>query len=111
MAVNEANSDELIADYLRELRVSAWNRGLPSAQSDVLVNEVRSARSGAFGAPEERVDSAKVGHMYRAALAFARSAEARELGVSGFPLRVDLVVVDLRKSDPAVRHFVRLEPA
>jgi putative endonuclease len=83
----------------------------PGPPAELVCVEVRSARSVAFGAPEERVDSAKVGHMYRAALAFARSVEARELGVSHFPVRVDLLIVDLRRSDAAVRHLIRLEPA
>ncbi len=73
--------------------------------------EVRSARSAAFGTPEERVDWRKVGHLYRAARAFVRSPQARELGVGGTRVRVDLVVVDLRTVEPAIRHLRGLEPA
>ena len=73
--------------------------------------EVRSARSGAFGAPEERVDGRKVGHLYRAAQAFGRSQGAREMGVGAHKARVDLVVVDMRGPKPAIRHLRRLEPA
>jgi len=72
--------------------------------------EVRSARSPAFGAPEERVDRRKVGNLYRAALEFSRSREAVELGVGYRKGRVDLVVVDLRKTKPNIRHLRRLEP-
>jgi putative endonuclease len=72
--------------------------------------EVRSARSPHFGAPEERVDRRKVGHLYRAAQAFARSPEASALGVGGRSVRVDLIVVDVREGKPAIRHLPRLEP-
>jgi hypothetical protein len=52
--------------------------------------------------PEERVDRAKVGHLYRAArlLPFARQ----------LPRRVDLVIVDRRGGRLVIRHMSRLEP-
>lgn len=78
---------------------------------ELVCAEVRSARSPAFGAPEERVDSRKVGHLYRAAQAFVRSPQASMLGVGALKVRVDLVVVDLRAAKPAIRHLRRLEPA
>lgn len=78
---------------------------------DLVCVEVRSARSPAFGAPEERVDSRKVGHLYRAAQAFRRSEQARQLGVGALDVRVDLVVVDLRTTTQVIRHLRRLEPS
>jgi putative endonuclease len=72
--------------------------------------EVRSARSSAFGTPEERVDARKITSLYRAARAFRRSESASQLGVGRGAIRVDLIVVDLRGHTPAIRHLKRLEP-
>jgi Holliday junction resolvase-like predicted endonuclease len=83
----------------------------PGPPTELVCVEVRSARSAAFGAPEERLSGAKVGHMYRAAMALARSAEMRKLGAGRLPIRVDLLVVDLRNSNRAVRHLRRVESA
>lgn len=73
----------------------------PGPPTELVCVEVRSARSSAFGTPEERIDQAKVGHLYRAMNA-VRSP-------SGLPRRVDLLVVDLRGAQPAIRHLCRLE--
>ncbi len=43
MGANEPSSDPLIEDYLRELRVSAWNRRVPRPQAANLENEVRAS--------------------------------------------------------------------
>lgn len=83
----------------------------PGPPTELVCVEVRSASGSAFGAPEERVDSAKVGHMYRAAMAFSRSTQARESGVWGLGVRVDLLVVEGRGLSAAVRQLKRLEPA
>jgi len=83
----------------------------PGPPRELVCVEVRSATSSAFGTPEERITSAKVGHLYRAARAFCRSQQASELGVGGFSARVDLVVIDLRGPQPVIRHLPRLEPA
>ena len=90
-----------------EIDIVAIDPGPPAA---LVCVEVRSARSSAFGSPEERVDSKKVGHLYRAARAFARSHDSRELAVGPLTVRVDLVVVDLRGAWPEIRHLRRLEP-
>jgi Holliday junction resolvase-like predicted endonuclease len=83
----------------------------PESLSEFVCVEVRSARAPQFGAPEERVDNRKVGNLYRAARAFSRSNQARELGVGALAVRVDLVIVDLRGDTPSIRHLKRLEPA
>lgn len=83
----------------------------PAAVRRVVCVEVRSARSPDFGTPEERVDARKVGSLYRAARAFSRSEQARELGVGGLIFRVDLLVVDVRGDRPKIRHLPELEPA
>lgn len=75
----------------------------PGTPLELVCVEVRSAVSEAFGAPEEHVDRAKVGHLYRAASAFA--------GARGLSWRVDLVIVDRRSGESVVRHLRRLEPA
>jgi hypothetical protein len=41
MTASESKSEQLIEDYLRELRVSAWNRQLPRSQTTALEAEVR----------------------------------------------------------------------
>ena len=74
----------------------------PGPPRELVCVEVRSAASPAFGAPEERVDRAKVGHLYRA-------MRAVDLG-HGLPRRVDLIVVDARDGSVVVRHIRRLEP-
>ena len=75
----------------------------PGPPSELVFVEVRSATSDAFGAPEERIDRAKVRNLYRA----MRAMPAQ------FPLarRVDLVVVDARAAPVAIRHLRRLEQA
>jgi putative endonuclease len=91
-----------------EIDIVAVDPGPPQA---LVCAEVRSSRSPDFGAPEERVDARKVGNLYRAARAFARSSTASQLGVGGMNSRVDLIVVDLRSVTPQIRHLKRLEPA
>jgi len=83
----------------------------PGAQPHVVCVEVRSARSTRFGSPEERVTARKVSNLYRAARALSRSEAAGHLEVGGLPVRVDLLVVDLREAPPQIRHFRSLEPA
>lgn len=74
----------------------------PGPPVELVCVEVRSASTAAFGAPEERVDRDKVGHLYRA---------MRSLPASWpLPRRVDLVVVDLRSGSPEFRHTRGLEP-
>jgi len=76
------------------------------------VVEVRSLRSSLFGAPEERVDRAKVGRLYRA-LGALRSPGATGINIdipAGLGGRVDLVVVDNRSGRTEVRHLRALEP-
>ena len=75
----------------------------PGPPVELVCVEVRSAASAAFGAPEERVDRAKVGHLYRAMRALPSALALRR--------RVDLVIVDGRGSQREVRHMRRLEPA
>lgn len=82
----------------------------PGPPPELVCVEVRSARSSAFGPPEERVDARKVGHLYRAARVFSQSQQALDLDVGTNSVRVDLIVVDLRDG-PRVRHLRRLEPA
>ena len=72
----------------------------PGPPVELVCVEVRSASSSAFGAPEERVDARKVGHLYRA---------MRELRVEvGLARRVDLIVIDRRTGATDVRHLRRV---
>jgi putative endonuclease len=71
--------------------------------------EVRSVRTSAFGAPEERVDRRKVGHLYRG-LAGACDSGAVEAEYRRLGRRVDLLVIDRRTGAPQIRHLRALEP-
>lgn len=82
----------------------------PGPPSTLVVVEVRSVRSSKFGAPEEKVDRAKVARLYLA-VAGLRTAEAIVADVAHPQVRVDLVVVDLRRGFEEFRHLKALEPA
>jgi len=73
----------------------------PGPPTELVCVEVRSASAARFGAPEERVDNAKVGHLYRAMRALTSSARLDR--------RVDLVVIDRRDGRTTIRHLRRLE--
>ncbi len=75
-----------------------------------VVVEVRSRRSGRFGAQEERLDEAKVRRLYRA-MNVLRAAGWSAGGAavpSGAGWRVDLVAID--EGSGAVRHLKGLIP-
>lgn len=82
----------------------------PGPPAQVVLVEVRSLRTARFGAPEERVDRAKVGRLYRALWTLARAGGLAELGVGALPTRVDLVTVDRRPGRSEIRHLPALEP-
>ncbi|MEX2547301.1 MAG: YraN family protein [Chloroflexota bacterium] len=89
-----------------ELDILAVDPGPPVT---LVVVEVRSLRTAAFGEPEERVDRAKVGRLYRALAGLGTSLETGE-GLGRLPRRVDLVIVDRRSGKPEIRHLRALEP-
>lgn len=81
----------------------------PGPPANLVLVEVRSLRTAAFGEPEERVDRAKVGRLYRALARLGSSFQLDdELG--RLPRRVDLVVVDYRSGTSDIRHLRSLEP-
>ena len=81
----------------------------PGPPEQLVAVEVRSLRTSAFGAPEERVDRRKVGHMYRG-LAAVCSSDAMAMEHRRLARRVDLLIVDRRTGTTQVRHFRALEP-
>jgi hypothetical protein len=83
MSGNEAASDQLIADYLRELRVSAWNRGLPRAQSDLLLHEVRAKIDAALETSGTRDEEAVYGVLDRLGPPSAFVSQATDAPPSG----------------------------
>lgn len=89
-----------------EIDLLAIDPGPPAA---LVAVEVRSATSRAFGAPEERIDRAKVRHLYRAAAAMSHVHIPATGGRALLP-RVDLLIVDRRSGAPTIRHLVALEP-
>lgn len=75
----------------------------PGAAPTLVLVEVRSAATGAFGAPEERVDARKVGRMYRAAMALIAGGTLPDgERLPRLPWRVDLVTLDGRAPSTAV---------
>jgi putative endonuclease len=82
----------------------------PGPPSTIVVVEVRSARSSKYGAPEDKVDRAKVARLYRA-MAELRKTEGLVTDVMAYAVRVDLLVVDLRRGFEELRHLRALEPA
>ena len=82
----------------------------PGPPSSIVVTEVRSVRSERFGGPEEKVDRAKVGRLYRALAELRRSA-AITADVAATSVRVDLLAVDLREGREEIRHLRSLEPS
>ncbi len=81
----------------------------PGPPATLVLVEVRSLRTAAFGEPEERVDRAKVGRLYRALARLGTSLELDD-GLRRLPRRVDLVVVDQRSGSTEIRHLRTLEP-
>jgi putative endonuclease len=89
-----------------EIDILAIEAGPPPT---LVVVEVRSLRTSAFGEPEERVDRHKVGRLYRA-LSRLGNALASDDGLNRLPRRVDLVIVDRRSAIAQIRHLRALEP-
>jgi len=89
-----------------EIDILAVDPGVPKT---LVVVEVRSLRTAAFGHPEERVDRLKVGRLYRALAGLAGALEPDE-GLNRLPRRVDLVIVDRRSGREEIRHLRALEP-
>jgi putative endonuclease len=117
-----ATAEQQAADYLEGSgwRVVARNLKVgrdevdavaidPGPPRTLVVVEVRSVRTSAFGAPEERVDRAKVGRLYRALAGLSDSLETDDTN-GRLPRRVDLVIVDRRTWPVQIRHLRALEP-
>lgn len=82
-----------------EIDIVAIDPGPPPA---LVCVEVRSARSDAFGAPEEQIHRRKVGHLYRAMGALQAHAQMGR--------RVDALIVDRRSAAFQIRYLRGLEP-
>jgi Holliday junction resolvase-like predicted endonuclease len=83
----------------------------PEPPAELVFVEVRSLRVAAFGAPEERVDAAKVSRLYRSMSALRATGRLPDgTPLPRLPVRVDLVVVDGRGDAVEVRHIARLMP-
>lgn len=118
-----AASEELAADYLARLGWELVRRNVrvghdeidilaldPGPPMTLVAVEVRSVSTVAFGAPEEHVDRAKAGHLYRALFAAGPILAELHPEVRRLPRRVDLLAVDRRGGTVAVRHLRGLEP-
>ena len=93
-----------------ELDIVAIDPGPPAV---LVVVEVRSAASGRFGAPEEKLAGMKIARTWRGALGLIRAgrlADGRVL--PRLPWRVDaiLVVRDRPDGAPRVRHVRGVAP-
>jgi putative endonuclease len=69
----------------------------PGPPRELVCVEVRSARSRAFGSPEERIDRRKVASLYRAMRSFQSDIP--------LPRRVDVLIVDRRSISTEIRHL------
>jgi putative endonuclease len=89
----------------------------PGPPPELVAVEVRSASTTLFGAPDERVDGAKVRRIYRAAMGLRQAGALAD----GTPLprllwRVDLVLVEMRPylardiGGPVLRHLRAVRP-
>ena len=120
--VRGATAEQQAADYLDGIGWHVVTRNLKVGRAEIdvvaldpgpprtlVVVEVRSVRTSAFGAPEERVDRAKVGRLYRALASLGEALEADE-AEDRLPRRVDLVIVDRRSWPVQIRHLRALEP-
>jgi putative endonuclease len=80
----------------------------PGPPTTLVVVEVRSTRSSRYGPPEEKIDRAKVARLYHA-LAAVRRTDGLVTDVSAASVRVDLVVVDVRRGQEEIRHLRALD--
>ena len=129
MAITErqrrgAWAEDVAADHLLNLgwRVLARNVRVgrdeidllcldPGPPAELAFVEVRGVRHPGFGAPEERVDRRKVGHLYRAMAALVRTGRLPGAGeLPRLAARVDLLLVDGRGPTVQLRHLRRLQP-
>ena len=118
-----AQAEDLAATYLTRLGWQVLARNVrvgrdeidllavdPAPPPELVAVEVRSATTAAFGAPEERIDRAKVAHLYRGLSAAASALSGFPRAVGLLPRRVDLVLVDRRQGRTEFRHVRGLEP-
>jgi putative endonuclease len=89
----------------------------PGPPRELVAVEVRSSSTSLFGAPEERVDGAKVRRTYRAAMALrVAGALPDATRLPRLRWRVDLVLVELRPhlardvGGPVLRHLRGVRP-
>ncbi len=105
-----ARGEELAADRLkrcgyhilaRNYRAAHGELDIVARRDNVIVFvEVKTARSGRFGAPETWVDERKQRHIGEAADAFLLEHDIRDLDC-----RFDVIAVDLSQSPPRVNHI------
>jgi putative endonuclease len=130
-------AEAFVADRLREAGWRILGRQVPVGRDEIdlvavdpgdghgegtlVFVEVRSARDGRFGAPEESVVGRKAARTYRAALALVRAGSLPDgRALPHLPWRVDVVAVtglgDSRGSTPdaagpvRVRHLRAVDP-
>lgn len=87
----ESSPDRLVVGYLREIRVAAWNRGLPRARTDQLVKEVGSEIESALETAGVRDDATVYGVLDRIGPPSAfvtQLADAPRSGIRGLVDRV-----------------------
>lgn len=116
-------AEQLVADHLSALGWTVLGRNLrigrdeidllalePTPTPVLVVVEVRGVHARSFGAPEERVDRAKVRRLYRAAGALRQAGALEGLPLPAVGWRVDLLTVDAREPEIRIGHLRALEP-
>jgi hypothetical protein len=86
MEASESSPGRLVTDYLREIRVAAWNRGLPRARTNQLVKEVGSKIESALetaGVRDEATVYGVLDRMGPPSVFVTRLADEPRSGVGG----------------------------
>src|SRR3990170_5685618 len=99
----EAVSNHLIAHYLRELRVSAWIRQLPRAETADLENEVGATIAAALAMAGNREDATVYGVLDRLGPAGDIVAQHRAVPPSGVRRAVNTALAPVTRLQTILR--------
>ncbi len=85
-----------------------WEADIIAADGDALVLcEVKTRTTAAFGLPEEAITAAKATRLRRLAAAWLQQCDRDELSTPVVQVRIDVVAVQVRRRGaPQVRHLI-----
>ncbi|TXH44036.1 MAG: YraN family protein [Actinobacteria bacterium] len=92
----------------RNWRSGRWEADIIAADGDALVLcEVKTRTTAAFGLPEEAITAAKATRLRRLAAAWLQQCDRDELSTPVVQVRIDVVAVQVRRRGaPQVRHLI-----